>query len=112
MQIFILSPSTLALRLASNFGSAQAAQFRDAIRKALARAPRELLIDCSQVTYIDSTGLGLLALAQNEAVRLGGQVKLANVLNAHVRNLFALMQYEQLFSFVNQNIPTNAEVIS
>lgn len=112
MQVLILSPTALALRLPTSFGAAQASAFREGIRKALARAPREMLIDCTQITYIDSTGLGLLALAQSEAARVGCQVKLANVLNAHVRNLLTLMQYEQLFPLVRQAIPNQAEVIT
>lgn len=112
MQLFILSPAILALRLPSSFGATQAGVFRETIRKALMRAPRELLIDCSQLSYIDSTGLGLLALAQSEATRVASQVKLANVLNSHVQNLLELMHYQQLFPMVRQTIPNHAELVT
>ncbi len=111
MHVVILSPTTLGIRLPPSCGAAQATSFRDAIRRALSRAPRELLLDCSQLTYIDSTGLGLLALAQGEAARVGCLMKLANVLNPHVRNLLTIMQYEQLFPLVTQTMPQNAELV-
>ncbi len=104
MPLIVVSNTSVALRLPTTMGASQAASFRDGIRAALARAPRELLLDCAEVTYIDSTGLGLLALAQSEAVKIGCTIKLANVLNAHVRNLINLMQYDQLFPLVSVRI--------
>jgi anti-anti-sigma factor len=100
MQMHILSPQTVGLSLDTSFGAAQAGAFRERTRDALSRSPRELLLDCSAVTYIDSTGLGLLALAQAEATKLGCIVKLANVVNPHVRQLLDLMQYDQMFPIV------------
>jgi anti-anti-sigma factor len=104
MPLVVMNSTTVALQLPATMGASQASAFRDAIRAALARVPRELLLDCAGVTYIDSTGLGLLALAQGEASKLGCTLKLANVLNAHVRNLLTLMQYDQLFPLVSVRI--------
>jgi anti-anti-sigma factor len=100
MQIHILSPQSVGLSLGENFGASQASQFRERTREALSRGPRELFIDCTALTYIDSTGLGLLALAQGEAAKFGCMVKLANVVNSHVRHLLGLMHYDKIFPIV------------
>jgi anti-anti-sigma factor len=101
MQIHILSPQSVGLSLGESLGSSDAGQFRERTREALSRSPRELLLDCSNLTYIDSTGLGLLVLAQGEAAKFGCVVKLANVVNSHVRHVMGLMQYEQIFPMVS-----------
>ncbi len=109
MKPFPLSPTLVGLTLPSSFSSSQAQQFREGLRDALVRAPRELIIDCAGLSFVDSTGLGLLALAQGEASRIGCTLKLANVVNSHVRTLLSLMQYDQLFPLVHYPMPTIPE---
>lgn len=100
MQLHILSPQSVGLTLGDSLGASDAGHFRDKTREALNRSPRELFLDCTNLTYIDSTGLGLLMLAQGEAAKFGCMVKLANVVNSHVRHVMGLMQYDQLFPMV------------
>ena len=104
MQIHILSPQSVGLSLGESLGASDAGRFRDRTREALSRSPRELFLDCGSLTYIDSTGLGLLVLAQTEAAKFGCSVKLANVVNAHVRHVMGLMQYDQLFPMVSMAV--------
>lgn len=73
------------------------ATFRKNIQQALVRNPQELEVDCSQLTYIDSTGLGLLTLARTEAQRINCKIRLTGVCN-HPRKVLEMMKFDQLFS--------------
>jgi anti-anti-sigma factor len=92
------SPGQVTLELATSLTADMGGDFRKLVRDALARSPRELIMDCSQLTYIDSTGLGLLTLARNEAGRLGCSVSLVNVTNPHTRQVLEMVRFDQLFN--------------
>lgn len=74
----------------------QGAAFRKNVQQALVRNPQLLEIDCNQLTYIDSTGLGLLTLARTDAQRIGCKVSLTGV-KSHPRKVLDMMKFDQLF---------------
>lgn len=90
--------TSMTLVLDSTLGAEVAPAFRDLIREALSHSPKTLELDCSSLTYIDSTGLGLLTLTRSEATRLGCNVKLTNVNNGHTRKVLELVKFDQVFS--------------
>ena len=53
-------------------------RLRAVLQAALAMGATSLTIDCEAVTFIDSTGLGALAFAAQEARRRGGTTTVAN----------------------------------
>jgi anti-anti-sigma factor len=59
---------------------------RQKVKDLIDAGTRKLIIDFSEVPYIDSTGLGFLAGAHVMAKNAGARVILAN-LNAHVRKI-------------------------
>ncbi len=98
MQITVGStPGVVVLSLDQTLASEVGAQFKSLIRDALARTPKELHLDCRRITYIDSTGLGLLSLARTEAGRQGCTVKLINVPQGHPRKVLELVHFDRLF---------------
>ena len=57
---------------------------------------RRLIVDFSEVPYIDSTGLGFLAGARVTVQNIGGGIVLAN-LNRHVRKILDDVKLTQFF---------------
>jgi anti-anti-sigma factor len=90
-------PGVVVVRLDQTLASEAGAMFRGLVREALTRSPKQLHIDCTLVTYIDSTGLGLLSLARTEASRQGCQVRLVNVPAGHPRKVLELVHFDKLF---------------
>jgi len=65
---------------------------------ALSRAPRLLTLECHELVYIDSTGLGLLTLAKGEAERVGCKIALNHVPRpGAVADVLALVHFDSLF---------------
>lgn len=89
--------TSMVLTLDETLGAEIAPAFRDLIREALSHSPKTLELDCTSLTYIDSTGLGLLTLTRSEATRLGCSVKLVNVNNGHTRKVLELVKFDQIF---------------
>ena len=74
-----------------------ASAFKRLVQEALAANPKDLVLDCSSLTYIDSTGLGLLTLARGEAMRNKCNVSLDNVNHAHTKKVLQLVKFDKLF---------------
>jgi len=60
----------LVLSLAGELDLADAPALRDALRGAVERSPRRLVVDLAEVTFVDSTVLGALVEARS---RIGGE---------------------------------------
>jgi anti-anti-sigma factor len=60
----------LVLSLAGELDLADAPALRDALRGAVERSPRRLVVDLAEVTFVDSTVLGALVEAR---ARIGGE---------------------------------------
>ena len=59
----------LVLSLAGELDLADAPALREALRRAVDRAPKRLVVDLAEVTFVDSTVLGALVEARS---KLGG----------------------------------------
>lgn len=82
-------------------------QFRDEIRDLMAQGKTFLVIDFSQVEFIDSTGLGDLAGLRAAAVKAGGNVKLAG-LSKRLYDLLTLTRMDLVFEI----FPTADEAVA
>ena len=93
-----LGQLSYAMALPDRLDSASSQTFHSAIQEVLGRSPRQLQLDCAQVQYIESTGLGLLTLAKAEAERIGCQVSLTNVQRPGVvADVLTLVHFDHLF---------------
>ncbi|MCF6746392.1 STAS domain-containing protein [Blastococcus sp. KM273128] len=73
----------------------------DALDEVLAAAPREVLVDLTAVTFLDSAGLCTLAAAHRKALAAGGRVRVLAANRAVIRplqitGLWALLGGEQV----------------
>jgi len=80
------------IRLRGRFDAAQvegAAPVFDRVRDSCT-------VDCSELSYISSAGLGLLFATQRRLVDAGKGLRLAN-LNPHIREVFRIAGFDRVF---------------
>jgi anti-sigma B factor antagonist len=76
--------------------STQANLFDQEIQGSLSAGVRHILIDFKDVSFMDSSGLGLLIVALKTVKAAGGRLSLCSVSN-EVRIVFELTDVEQFF---------------
>jgi len=73
--------------------------FRDEIKETL-QGKKQVVLDLSQTTFVDSSGLGILIACLKKVSATGGDMKLCG-LNDQVRALFELVRMHRIFSIYN-----------
>lgn len=71
-------------------------EVRDRMALMVQRGSRRMVIDLSEVHFIDSSGLGMLVSGLRLAKKTGGALKLA-ALNADLKHLFECTRLDRLF---------------
>ncbi len=74
----------------------QATQFRREINDSLSKNTKIILIDFQDVTFMDSSGLGILVLALKNARTAGCELFLCSI-NEQIKMLFELTSMDQVF---------------
>jgi anti-anti-sigma factor len=82
---------------------------REKVKDFIDAGTRKLIIDFSDVPYIDSTGLGFLAGARVTAQNAGARMVLAN-LNAHVQKILDDVKLSQFFVIAPDHAAAMAKV--
>lgn len=88
-------PNGVILELTGDLTYANREQFKAAVEAVCQRGIRHLLLDMANVRFIDSSGLGLLALVAQRFKLSQGQVGLLNP-QAYVREIMALANIPSL----------------
>jgi anti-sigma B factor antagonist len=73
-----------------------ASVFRDTIRDLAAKGHKKLLINLSEVSYIDSSGIGEMVSAFTSVTNAGGQLKLIG-LSKRVKDLLQITKLYTVF---------------
>lgn len=73
---------------------------RQALRDAMASKPRGLIVDLSEVGYMDSSGLATLVEAMRTAKR-GGTKMILCAMNDKVRAIFEIARLDQFFTITD-----------
>ena len=73
-----VSGDTLRVSSVMQLGEANAKAFRDWVRSALNDGHRNIEVDLSQTTFLDSSGLGALVALQKTAAARQGRLLLVN----------------------------------
>lgn len=68
----------------------------DGATAAFDRVRDSCTVDCSELSYISSAGLGLLFATQRRLVDAGKGLRLAN-LNPHIREVFRIAGFDRVF---------------
>jgi len=71
-------------------------ELRDRINQAIEQGAKTILVDLTEVTFMDSSGLGALVTALREVRAIGGKLCICSV-NEQVRILFELTSMDRVF---------------
>lgn len=88
---------TMTLVLDANLNAEVSHKFRSLVFEALSHSPKILVLEASQLNYIDSVGLGLLNMARDEANKIGCVISLSNVNAPHARKVLELVRFDKIF---------------
>src|SRR5690349_6160693 len=69
---------TLRISSVTQLGEANAGPFRDWVHQALNDSHKNIEVDLSQTTFVDSSGLGALVSLHKAAARRAGTLRLVN----------------------------------
>lgn len=94
---------TVVLELKGNYvGGEETDELRDSIKKLSDQGNLKLVIDLGEVSYLNSSALGVLIAAHANYAKRGGKIKLCQ-LNKNLENLFVITKLSLIFdSYPNQ----------
>jgi anti-sigma B factor antagonist len=92
---------TLRIHSVTQLGMANANAFRDWVRGALNNGHRNIEVDLSQATLIDSCGLGALIALHKSAVSRKGKLVLTNP-QLPILQILELTRLDSIFDIVRQ----------
>jgi len=76
--------------------AASAKPFKDEVMRRAEKGAKRLVIDLSQVRFLDSSGLGVLVSCLRQFTASGGDIKLSG-LRPEIQSLFALTRLNKVF---------------
>jgi len=97
----------LAVVVSGNLDESNANYLLDCVKDNILEGRKKLILDCGQLNYISSMGLGVLARVHSRMKKIGGDVKLAGV-HGTVANLMNIVHFNRLFNLY----PTVDEAIA
>jgi anti-sigma B factor antagonist len=71
-------------------------EFKEALLQGIESQSPNVVIDCNDLKYIDSTGLGVLVSALKKSKALGGGIKLT-CLKPYLQKIFTITALDKLF---------------
>jgi HptB-dependent secretion and biofilm anti anti-sigma factor len=93
-----MNDSHAVLRLAGRFDFKAHREFRDAVDSLLAQAAaRPLQVDLAEVSYLDSSALGMLLMLRDKAKAANKDVALVGV-KGSVRQVLDIANFSKLFA--------------
>ncbi|HET8546611.1 MAG TPA: STAS domain-containing protein [Bryobacteraceae bacterium] len=78
----------------------EGAQLENAIRDGLAKGKRKFILDFTELTHIDSTGIGRCISSLNMTMQAGGKLVIAGA-TGQVRDGFRVTRLDRVFRFVD-----------
>jgi anti-anti-sigma factor len=91
-----MNPPVQVIQPAGILDGIQAEQFERAIDEAITAGAQTILVDCQDLTFMDSSGLGALILALKAIRATGGSLCICSI-NAQIDQLFRLTDTHQIF---------------
>jgi anti-sigma B factor antagonist len=91
--------------------STQAPSFRKSVDQALEDGAKIILIDLQEVTFVDSSGLGVLVVALKTVRSANGKLYICSI-NEQIRILFELTSMDQVFSVFESRAAFEKEILA
>ena len=98
----------IILALKGNYvGGDETDELRDEIKKNAEEGNTKLIVDLGEVSYLNSSALGVLIAAHANYAKRGGKIKLCQ-LNKNLENLFVITKLSLIFD----SYPSQVEAIA
>ena len=78
-------------------------KFRDSIEEKIKTQASEIILDCSELSYMDSTGMGVLIELRNKTKELGQKIIMMNP-RPNIRKLLALTGVDEIIEIVDNPV--------
>ena len=86
-------------RLAGRLDTAAAAEIAPDFQALAEKAAQHIILDCSQLEYISSSGLRLFLALRKESAAKGGKLQV-RAINADIRQVFMMTGFISLFEIL------------
>ena len=97
MEVFITeSEGTMTARLVGRLDTPASVEVSRDVQPLLDHADQTILLDCTDMTYISSSGLRIFLTIRKAAAAKGGRVVIQGLSN-EIRNVFMMTGFMQLF---------------
>jgi len=96
MTILIMNQQVQVIKLSGSFNANSSQEFQKKIARIIESKAQIVLINCHDVTFMDSSGLGALVLAFKMLREVGIKMVLCSI-NQQVRILFELTSMDNVF---------------
>lgn len=91
--------STIVARLAGRLDTAAAAEITPDIQALAEQADKHIVLDCSELAYISSSGLRLFLTLRKESAAKSGKLQV-RAINADIRQVFMMTGFISLFEII------------
>ena len=91
--------SVIVARLSGRLDTAAAAEITPDIQTLAEQAAGHIIIDCTELAYISSSGLRLFLTLRKESAANGGKLQVRNI-NADIRQVFMMTGFISLFDII------------
>lgn len=88
------------LELRGELDAHTASQLEDSLRELIDREKHHIIVNCRDLDYIASAGLGVFMAYIEDVRSLGGDIKLTNM-NSRVYNVFDLLGFPTLYDILD-----------
>lgn len=90
------------LQLFDRIDASSSKELKDIVVTKIDQSKINLLLDMSQVSFIDSSGLGMLITCLKSINKAGGQLKISNISN-NVKTIFDTTRMDRVFEIFDNN---------
>jgi len=87
----------LNLKIQGELDVSNISEFKDTLFKGIESQSPNVLMDCGDLKYIDSTGLGVMVSALKKSKSLGGSIKIVN-LKPYLQKIFTITALDKIFN--------------
>ena len=98
---------TLVIRVAGRLDHETNEYFFNCVRDEIEAGHTKIVINCADLGYISSIGMGVLVRASSRAAKAGGTIYLARIEN-QILDIFRLVNFDKIFNIY----PTEKEALA
>lgn len=88
--------NVLSFKIQGEIDVSNISEFKDVLFQAIESQTPNVLLDCENLKYIDSTGLGVMVSALKKSKALGGTIKIVN-LKPYLQKIFTITALDKIF---------------